>query len=97
MMTAQCGLPGERIQLGTAYQSYREPLDMLSSNEITVLKSFRKFYMEPGEMLCFNGVDLVAKTPALDSLVGKRLLVRERFVGGFSLTRNGYAEMRSST
>ncbi|WDI40547.1 hypothetical protein [Bremerella sp. P1] len=70
---------------------------MLSSTEITVLQSFRKFYMEPGEMLCFNGVDLIAKTPALDSLVTKRFLVREKFAGAFSLTRSGYAEMRSST
>jgi len=70
---------------------------MLSSAEKRVMKTFRTFYMEPGEMLCFNGPDLTNKTPALDSLVAKRYLIREKFVGGFSLTRSGYAEMRFST
>lgn len=69
---------------------------MLSQAEQRVMKTFRMFYMESGEMLCFNGIDLVTKTPALDSLVRKRFLIREKFAGAFSLTRAGYSEMRSS-
>ncbi|GAA4422425.1 hypothetical protein GCM10023155_06050 [Bremerella cremea] len=61
-----------------------------------MLRTFRKFYMEPGEMLCFNGIDLDTKTPALNSLVAKRFLIRERFNGAFSLTTTGYAQMRRS-
>lgn len=70
---------------------------MLSESERSVLKTFRKFYMEPGEMLCFNGHDLLAKSPALDLLVVKQFLVREKFAGAFSLTTAGYAKMRRST
>ncbi|RCS43902.1 hypothetical protein DTL42_18080 [Bremerella cremea] len=70
---------------------------MLSISEVSVLRTFRKFYMEPGEMLCFNGVDLATKTPALDSLVNKDFLIREKFNGAFSLTRAGYVKMRHTT
>ncbi|WDI42125.1 hypothetical protein [Bremerella sp. P1] len=70
---------------------------MLSPAEQRVMKTFRMFYMEAGEMLCFNGPDLVTKTPALDSLVHKKFLTREKFYGAFSLTRAGYSEMRSAT
>jgi len=69
---------------------------MLTIPEKTVMRRFREFQMQPGEMLCFNGLDLVAKTTALDSLVVKQLLVREKFVGGFSLTQAGYTKMRRS-
>lgn len=67
---------------------------MLSPAEQRVMKTFRMFYMEAGEMLCFNGIDLAAKTPALDSLVHKKFLTREKFAGAFSLTSAGYSEMR---
>lgn len=70
---------------------------MLSDSEKSVLRTFRKFYMEPGEMLCFNGPDLLAKSLALDLLVGKQFLVREKFAGAFSLTTAGYVKMRRST
>lgn len=70
---------------------------MLSDSEKSVFNTFRKFYMEPGEMLCFNGHDLLAKSPALDLLVDKRFLVREKFAGAFSLTAAGYAKMRHTT
>lgn len=70
---------------------------MLSESEKSVFRTFRKFYMEPGEMLCFNGNDLLAKSSALDLLVDKRFLVREKFSGAFSLTQTGYVKMRRST
>ncbi len=53
--------------------------------------------MQPGEMLCFNGLDLDTKSPALDLLVGKKFLTREKFKGAFSLTQTGYFQMRNTT
>lgn len=70
---------------------------MLSDPEVSVLRTFRKFYMEPGEMLCFNGPDLINKGPALDLLVDKQFLIREKFKGAFSLTSSGYVKMRHAT
>lgn len=69
----------------------------MSISEKLVLKIFRKFYMRPGKMLCFSGVDLASKKPALDSLVDKQLLIREKVAGAFSLTSTGYVQMRRST
>lgn len=66
----------------------------LSQSEEIVLESFRQFHMRPNKMLCFYGNDLEAKSPALDSLVEKELLVREKFAGAYSLTESGYTEMR---
>lgn len=69
---------------------------MMSTAEKSVLKTFRTFQMQPGEMLCFNGLDLDTKSPALDLLVGKKFLTREKFKGAFSLTQTGYFQMRNT-
>jgi hypothetical protein len=46
-------------------------------------------------MLCFYGPDLEKHKAALRSLTEKKLLVKERFKGGYSLTRAGFAAMKS--
>ncbi|PQO46823.1 hypothetical protein [Blastopirellula marina] len=69
----------------------------MSISEKLILKIFRKFYMQPGKMLCFSGMDLASKQGALDSLVDKQLLIREKVSGAFSLTSSGYVQMRRAT
>ncbi|TWT34361.1 hypothetical protein [Blastopirellula retiformator] len=66
----------------------------MSQSEQSVLKTFRKFYMSPGKMLCFTSVELDAKKSAFDSLVDKRYLMREKFAGAYSLTSRGYRRMQ---
>ena len=69
---------------------------MLTNLEEQVLLVFHEFFMKPNKMLCFYGQDLESKAPALDSLVEKQYLVREKFSGAFSLTRAGYRQMKQS-
>ncbi|QDU58152.1 hypothetical protein [Aeoliella mucimassa] len=64
--------------------------------EECVLTVFRQFYMTPDKMLCFYGQDLEDKTMALQSLVDRQFLVREKFKGGYSLTEAGYHHMKQS-
>jgi hypothetical protein len=68
--------------------------NMTTIAEERVLKRFLEFHMKPDKMLCFYGLDLEAKAPALNSLVDKECLVREKFAGAFSLTLKGYRHMR---
>lgn len=44
-------------------------------------------------MLCFSGPNLKQNKATLDLLTNKELLVKERFKGGYSLTRTGFAAM----
>ena len=69
---------------------------MLSTIEQRVLRTFRQFLMTPGQMLCFYGPNLELSKAALELLIGKELLVKERFKGGYSLTRAGFAAMNES-
>ena len=68
---------------------------MLSPSERKVLNAFRDFRMRPDQMLCFSGIDLEQKSAAIDELVHKQLLTRERFRGGFSLTVAGFRAMKA--
>jgi len=52
--------------------------------------------MTPGQMLCFSGPNLERDTAALHQLTDKKLLVKEKFKGGFSLTQAGFAAMKES-
>lgn len=70
---------------------------MLSPSEQRVLEEFRHFLMTPGKMLCFSGPNLDRFAADLNRMVDKKLLVRESFKGAFSLTKAGYAVMKSST
>jgi hypothetical protein len=44
-------------------------------------------------MLCFYGPDLRLNEATLELLVNKRLLIKEKFKGGYSLTQAGFAAM----
>jgi hypothetical protein len=67
---------------------------MLSVPEMAVLKVFRDFLVAPGEMLCFTGPVLDKHRLTLRQLTAKDLLVEEQFSGGYSLTAEGFREMR---
>ncbi len=44
-------------------------------------------------MLCFSGPNLERDKAALDLLTDKDLLDKEKFKGGYSLTKAGFAAM----
>ncbi len=46
-------------------------------------------------MLCFYGPNLKKYQSALNQLTEKDMLVKERFSGGYSLTKSGYAAMKA--
>lgn len=66
---------------------------MLSTKEQRLLGVFRDFLVGPGEMLCFCGPTLEKHRAALSQLTDKGMLVKERFKGGYSLTRSGFDAM----
>ncbi len=76
----------------------RHPPDepLLSKPEQRVFRTFRTYLMTPGKMLCFSGPDLLRDRPALDMMTTKKYLVKEKFVGGYSLTDTGFAMMKDS-
>ncbi len=51
--------------------------------------------MTPGEMLCFYGPNLKQDKATLELLADKEFLVKEKFQGGYSLTKAGFAAMNS--
>ena len=69
---------------------------MLSASEQRVLRTFKQFLITPGQMLCFSGPNLELSKAALELLIDKDLLVKEKFKGGYSLTRAGFAAMNES-
>ncbi len=69
---------------------------MLSTSENRVLRTFRRFLMTPGQMLCFYGPNLEQDKATLELMTDKDLLVKEKFKGGYSLTPAGFAAMNDS-
>ena len=67
---------------------------MLTTSEQRVLRTFRRFLMIPGKMLCFSGPGLKQDKATLASMTDKELLVKEKFKGGYSLTQTGFAAMK---
>ncbi|MFP6691890.1 MAG: hypothetical protein VB875_02645 [Pirellulales bacterium] len=67
---------------------------MLSSSEQRALRTFRRFQVARGQMLCFHGPNLKTLQTALRQLTEKELLVKEKFKGGYSLTAAGFAAMK---
>ena len=67
---------------------------MLSTSEQRVLRTFRRFLMKPGQMLCFSGPNLKQNKATLALLTDKELLVKEKFKGGYSLTQTGFTAMQ---
>ena len=66
---------------------------MLSEAEQRVLRTFRRFLVQPGQMLCFYGPNLKQNKNALQQLTDKDFLVKEQFKGGYSLTIDGFTAM----
>lgn len=66
----------------------------LSNAELSLLAVFRKFRVGQGEMLCFFGPVLAKHGRALKQLTEQGLLIKERFRGGYTLTRAGVIAMR---
>ena len=69
---------------------------MLSASEQRVLRTFKQFLITPGQMLCFYGPNLELSKAALELLIDKDLLVKEKFKDGYSLTRAGFTAMNES-
>ena len=67
---------------------------MLSPAEHSVLRIFQKYLMLPGKMLCLASADLEAFKLPLTKLINADLLVAEKYQGGYSLTKVGFAAMR---
>jgi hypothetical protein len=70
---------------------------MLSNAEQSVLKVFRQFLMQQGEMLCFQGPLWEKHKTSLRQLTERDFLFQESFKGGYSLTKSGFAAMRTLT
>lgn len=66
---------------------------VFSASEQRVLRSFRRFQVAPGQMLCFSGPELKQLQTTFQSLVEKEVLVKEKFKGGYSLTAAGFAAL----
>ena len=49
--------------------------------------------MTPGKMLCFSGPNLERCSADLSRMTDNKLLVKEKFKGGYSLTRAGFEAM----
>jgi hypothetical protein len=67
---------------------------LYSASEQRVFRTFRQYLMTPGKMLCFSGPDLERHTATLNLLTDKKLLVKEKFKGGYSLTPAGFEAMK---
>jgi len=68
---------------------------LLSAPEQRVLRTFRQFLMKPDKMLCFSGPSFKQNEMPLAILTEKKLLVKEKFKGGYSLTQTGFAAMKA--
>lgn len=69
----------------------------LSTSEQRVLQTFHQYLMTPGKMLCFSGPNLERFRADLNRMTVKKLLVKEKFKGGYSLTRSGFDAMKDCT
>jgi hypothetical protein len=66
------------------------------SSEQSALAVFRKYLIEPGEMLCFHGLFLDDNRDSLRCLTEQGLLSKDKFKGGYTLTKAGFAAMQHS-
>ena len=62
---------------------------MISASEKDVLQVFRSYKIAPGELLCFSGPNLQKHEAGLKKLAVRKMLIKERFKGAFSLTASG--------
>jgi len=66
----------------------------LLTSEQTALNVFRNYLIAPGQMLCFTGPTFEKYGDSLRQLTAQGLVTKERFDGGYSLTRAGFAAMK---
>jgi hypothetical protein len=59
----------------------------------SALVVFREFLIEPGQMLCFHGPLLDENRDSLQRLTEQGLLSKDKFKGGYTLTKAGFAAM----
>jgi hypothetical protein len=69
---------------------------MLSLTDQIVLDTFRRYLVTPGEMLCFHGQWLDDHKDSLRHLTARKLITKEQFSGGYSLTRAGFAVIQKA-
>lgn len=70
---------------------------MFSKSDLAVLDVFRQYLVTPGEMLCFHGEWFEAYRDSLYQLTAKKLITKEQFKGGYSLTQAGFTAMQSAS
>jgi hypothetical protein len=63
------------------------------SPQQSALAIFRDYLIEPGEMLCFHGPLLDENRDSLRCLTEQGLLSKDKFKGGYTLTKAGFAAM----
>jgi hypothetical protein len=63
------------------------------NSEKSALDVFRKYLIEPGQMLCFHGPLLDENRDSLRRLTEEGLLRKDKFKGGYTLTKAGFAAM----
>jgi hypothetical protein len=68
---------------------------MLTSADLAVLDVFRNYLVAPGEMLCFHGKWLDDHGESLQQLTALRLITKEHFKGGYSLTQAGFDQIQN--
>ena len=68
---------------------------MLPATEEAVLRIFQQFLVTPGEMLCFHGKWLEEHATPLRRLTERKMVTKEDFTGGYSLTKAGYAHLKA--
>jgi hypothetical protein len=68
---------------------------MFSKADLAVLDVFRTYLVTPGEMLCFHGPWFDEHRESLCHLTAIKLVAKEQFAGGYSLTKTGFAALQS--
>ena len=68
---------------------------MLSLKERKLLAIFRQYLATPGHMICLDSALVQKHKVALQDLVEQRFILKERFEGGYSLTKAGFAAMNT--
>ena len=69
---------------------------MFSKTDLAVFDVFRSYLVAPGEMLCFHGKWFDEHRESLRHLTAEKLLTKEQFKGGYSLTQNGFAALQDT-
>jgi hypothetical protein len=66
------------------------------SPQQSALVVFREYLIEPGQMLCFHGPLLDQNRDSLSYLAEQGLVSKDKFRGGYTLTKAGFAAIQHS-